>query len=94
MDFTNLKMSFYTRGNAKGTNYTFGNSTVDILEDEDNYEIIYVNQGETKIQEFSKDLPKILAIQIKNLYYGFGIDSHEIQSCIWNIQGYLKRNNK
>lgn len=91
MDFSNLKMSFYLKGNAKGTNYTFGKSTIDILWDEENFELIYSNQGEKKIQIFSNDLPKLLAIQVKNLYLGFDIDSHEIQSCIWNIQSYLRR---
>lgn len=96
MDLSNLKMSFVIIGdNVPVTIYEFGKSYHELsIAYEEEYTLVYKDSSGTKISVTTDNLPLLIQIQIKNLYNGFGIDKNEIQSCIWNIYGYLKRTKK
>lgn len=96
MDLSNLKMSFAIKGNnVPVTIYEFGKTYHELnITYEEVYTLIYKDTTGVKIAVSTNELPQLLEIQIKNLFNGFGIDKNEIQSCIWNIYGYLKRTKK
>lgn len=96
MDLSNLKMSFMIVGdNVPVTIYQFGKNYHELsIAYEEEYALVYKDSSGIKISITTDNLPQLLRIQIKNLYNGFGIDKNEIQSCIWNIYGYLKRTKK
>lgn len=93
MDLSNLKMSFaIVSDNVPVTIYQFGKNYHELsISYEEEYTLVYKDASGIKINVTTDELPQLLQIQIKNLYNGFGIDKNEIQSCIWNIYGYLKR---
>lgn len=77
------------------TIYHFGNSIIYVTnyknQDKDEYIFQYDNNNETKLIQFTEEMPELFKIYIKRLYDAFDITNRDIESCIKSIQAWKRR---
>ena len=95
MDCTNMTVTFNDYMANPRTIYNFGKSRVEVTnykkENKDEYLFIYENEEETKLVQFTEEMPELFKIYIKRLYEAFDITNRDIESCIKSIQAWKRR---